>query len=486
MTITKKSVVVPIYHLIVHTQSVLTFRLFASERRVALIIFALCLTLRAVPELTAYPYPIGYDVVNYYIPTLANIGERWNSMVTQFPLYVILLDFARIITGLSAQSVVVGVSIAMAGFFGISLFYIGRRVLKLGIAQSAFLTLFVVFQVSSLRTMWDLHKDIFALTTMMFAFSLIARKETTFRTFLLTITLAILTVSMDKMIGILFCVSLATYAIVTRRRSVIQITVLSTALFFVLLLISYETSYIPSTTNNTSISQSLSFDFYNPTNLALLFVVLSGLIAVPAVIGFFAMKNNLLKIPLIVSLVGSLSWLVFPHDSSLAADRWIILASIFLSVFGGYGILHLVKNSGLKFAAIATGSIVGAFAVIGLAYSLMPYDSPFILYSAASSNTGKFMPPTMQFNSLDIKDNHNLLSAISWLNENTEQDAIIVGEKHWRGFMDLYLENARSYKSSDYPSRTADALSEQGKHVYLISVVDGLQTDFHIKVMSKD
>jgi hypothetical protein len=485
MTITKKSVVVPIYHLIVHTQSVLTFRLFASERRVALIIFALCLTLRAVPELMAYPYPIGYDVVNYYIPTLANIGERWSSFASQFPLYVLLLDFVMLLTGFSAQSVVVGVSIAMAGFFGISLFYIGRTILKLGIAQSAFLALFVVIQVSTLRTMWDLHKDIFALTTMMIVLSLIARKDTTFRTLVLTIALATLTVSMDKMIGILFCVSLATYAIMTRRKRVIQITALSTALFFLLMLISYETSQITSAVSNNSIPDGTSYEFYNPTNLTILFVVLSGLIAAPAAIGFFAMKNNLLKIPLIVSLLGSLSWLLLPHESSLAADRWIILASIFLSVFAGYGILHLVKNLGLRSTAIVTGSIVGAFAVIGIAYSVLPYDSPFILYGAASSNTGKFMPPTMQFNSLDIKDNHNLVSTIDWLNENTEQDAIIVGEKHWRGFMDMYLKDTRSYKSSDYPSRTAESLSEHGMHVYLISVVDGLQTNFDIKVMSK-
>ena len=485
MTITKKSIVVPIYHLIVHTQSVLTFRLFASERRVALILFALCLTLRAIPELTAYPYPIGYDVVNYYIPTLANFGEKWSSVATQFPLYVILLDFVKIVTGFSAQSVVVGVAITMAGFFGISLFYIGRTILKLGIAQSAFLALFVVFQVSTLRTMWDLHKDIFALTTMLFALSLIARKDTTFRTFVLAIALAILTVSMDKMIGILFCVSLATYTIMNRRKSVIQITALSTGLFLVLMLIGYETSHTTSAISNNSISESTSYEFYNTANLGILFIVLSGLIAAPAAIGFFAMKNNMLKIPLIVSLVGSLSWLVFPHDSSLAADRWIILASIFLSVFAGYGILRLVKNLGQRFTAIVAGSILGAFAIIGLAYSLLPYDSSFILYSAASSNTGKFMPPTMQFNSLDIKDNHNLVSSIAWLNENTEQDAIIVGEKHWRGFMDLYLEDARSYKSSDYPSRTAEALSEQERHVYLISVVDGLQTDFDIKVMNR-
>jgi hypothetical protein len=92
---------------------------------------------------------------------------------------------------------------------------------------------------------------------------------------------------------------------------------------------------------------------------------------------------------------------------------------------------------------------------------------------------------TMQFNSLDIEDNNNLLSAIIWLNENTERDAIIVGEKHWRGFMELYLEDGRRYLSSDDPSTVAAALEEQGKHVYLISVKGNLNTAFTIEGMGK-
>lgn len=486
MAITKKSVVVTIYQLIVHTQSILKFKLFAGERRVAVIVFALCIAFRAVPELIAYPYPIGYDVVNYYIPTLANFEEKWSSITTQFPLYVMLLHFVSIATGLPAHSVVVGVAIAMVGIFGISIFYIGRTLLNLGIAQSAFLTMFVVFQVSTLRTMWDLHKDIFALTTMMFVLSLLARKNTTLRTFALTMAFSTLTVSADKMIGILFCISMAAYAIITRRRNVIRISTLSTGLFFALMIISYENSNIISGISSNSISQSTTYEFYNRTNLAILLVVLNGLVAAPAAIGFFVMKNSMLKIPLVVSLVGSLSWLVFPQDSSLAADRWIILTGIFLSVFAGYGILHLVKSLGRSLpAVVVSGSILGAFAVMGLAYSMMPYDSPFILYGAASSNIGKFTPPTMQFNSVDVKDNNNVLSAIAWLNENTERDAIIIGEKHWRGFMELYLEDARAYISSDYPSRISEALTEQGKSVYLISVVEGLTTDINIEFVSK-
>jgi len=115
----------------------------------------------------------------------------------------------------------------------------------------------------------------------------------------------------------------------------------------------------------------------------------------------------------------------------------------------------------------------------------MPHDSPFILYGAARAYIQNFGPVTMQFNSLDINDNNNLLSAIVWLNENTEHDAIIVGQKHWRGFMELYLEDGRTYLSSDDPSTLAAAIEEQGRHAYLILAKGSLQTTFTIEDMSR-
>jgi hypothetical protein len=57
----------------------------------------------------------------------------------------------------------------------------------------------------------------------------------------------------------------------------------------------------------------------------------------------------------------------------------------------------------------------------------------------------------MQFNSLDVNDSSKLTSAIDWINRNTETVAVIVGEKHWRGFMELYLKDERIYRFSDDP-----------------------------------
>ncbi|HEX6253503.1 MAG TPA: hypothetical protein VFZ55_04710 [Nitrososphaera sp.] len=431
----------------------------------------------------AYPYPIGYDVINYYIPTLTNFEDKWDTVSKQFPLYVTFLYLVSITTGLPAYSVVVGVVIVMTGIFGISLFYLGRTLLKLGISHSAFIAIFAILQLAVLRTTWDLHRDIFALTIMMFVFSLLSRKNAGWKPLALILVLTTLTVAADRMVGALFIVSAAVYAIVTRRRDVALIGILAIGMFFALAVPTQSFPNIKTITtaemlqNNNEVNE-----FYSPANLVIFFAALNGLLVGAGAIGFLSMKNSLLKIPLLVCLMGSFSWLAFPENRHLLADRWIILAGIFLSVFAGYGILHLIRN--LKKRFTIAGFILGAFAVLGLSYAVIPHHSASVLYGIIGVHAENLPPVTMQFNSIDIEDNDDLLSTIAWINKNTEQDAIIVGESHWRGFMELYLEDKRTYHFSEDPQAIAEALSRYSQQVYLIEFNSKSSTIFVVKDMS--
>jgi hypothetical protein len=469
---------------IVYHQLLSKSRLFANERLTVLLIFAICVTLRAIPELMAYPHPIGYDVINYYIPTVTNLEDKWDTVSREYPLYVTFLYSIGIITGLPAHSVVVGVAIAMTGIFGISLFYSGRTLLQLTIIQSAFVAIFAIFQLAVLRTTWDLHRDIFTLATMLFVFCLLVRKDPGWKPFAITLALAALTVAMDRMVGALFCISIAAYAFLTRRRDVALLSIVSAVLFFTLTI---PTSSLPNLDRiieggmPQNVSSNETSEFYNPTNLFLFFSLINGLIAVPAAIGVFKTKNFLLKIPLLVCLIGSFTWLAFPDNRMLLADRWIILTGIFLSVFAGYGILQLIKNARERFSIASF--ILGTFVIIGLLYAIMPHSSASILYGIIGVHAEDLPPVTMQFNSLGIEDNDKLLSTIAWINENTEIDAVIVGEKHWRGFMEMYLDEERTYYFSQEPQALANTLSEQEQKVYLVELDSTSPNLFVIKDM---
>ena len=458
-------------------------RLFTSEKYAILVVFTLCIALRAAPELMAYPYPIGYDVINYYIPTVTNFEDKWDTVSKQFPLYVTFLYLISITTGLSAYSVVVAVIIVMTGIFGISLFYLGRNLLKLGISHSAYIAIFAIVQLAVLRTTWDFHRDIFALTIMMFVFSLLSRKNAGWKPIAIILGLATLTVAVDRMVGLLFSVSIAVYAIATRRRDVALTGILAIGMFCALTVSTQSTPDIKIITsteiprNNNELKE-----FYNPADLLIFFVVINGLLVAAATIGFLNMKNTLLKIPLLVCLIGSFSWLAFPENRYLLADRWIILAGIFLSVFAGYGILHLIRN--LKKRFTIAGFILGAFAVLGVSYAVIPHHSASALYGIIGLHSRNLPPVTMQFNSIDVEDNDDLLSTIAWINKNTEQDALIVGESHLRGFMELYLEDERTYHFSEDPQAFAETLINRGQQVYLMEFNGKSPTKFVVKDVS--
>jgi hypothetical protein len=459
----------------------LKLRFLASEKQAVVIVFVICIALRAIPEIAAYPHPIGYDVVNYYIPKVVNFQEEWSAISKQFPLYVTFLYSLSTAFGLPPQTAVTSLAVAMAGIFGVSLFYLGRTLFNLRIIEGVFLATFTIFQMAVLRTFWDLHRDVFALAAMFFVISLLGRKNTGWKVLSITLALTAVTVAADRMIGALFCVSLAAYMIITRRKDVALTAIFAISVFSTLMVASYYENYQNTDIITVGTSGVNTPKSYSQGNLLIYFLIVNCLVAAPATIGFLHMQNGLLKIPLLVSIAGSFSWLVFPENNLLAADRWIILTGILLSVFAGYGLLYLVNKIKSNLSAIVACLILAAFAVIGLAYALLPYDNPFILYGAVRNNITSFAPVTMQFNSLDVQDNNNLILAITKINENTEHNAIIVGEPHWRGFMELYLRDDRKYHFSNDPLALAMALEQQGYHVYLVQVEGNVQTSFRIE-----
>ena len=79
-------------------------RIFSrKDLPIYLIVFFSAVSLKSVAESIAYPYPIGYDVINYYIPMLSNFENEWNVILIDYPLYTSVLHLVQNLTGLSVQ-----------------------------------------------------------------------------------------------------------------------------------------------------------------------------------------------------------------------------------------------------------------------------------------------------------------------------------------------------------------------------------------------
>jgi hypothetical protein len=445
-----------------------------DDRFAILLVFFIGCIVRLLPELFAYPNPIGYDVVNYYIPITTNYANHWHQISSEFPLYVSILHSVHVITGINAYLVVVGLAIAIFGFFTVSIFLIARKMLKTDIKFALFITIFVIFQMAVLRTTWDLHRDVLAISMMLCVFVLINKgserrriRELDWKSVFLAMVMCALIVTTARIIGSLFVISLIIYSTINRTKFAILCAIIAFSFFATELYVSYYISDARILGSLASNNSQVDHSSYNPKNLMYLFIVVDGLLIPTGVLGFNKMPNStLLKIPLLTSGTASFSWLLLPAEESLVADRWIILLGILLSIFAAYGLYdlglklkirainqipNLPNRVARRLPVILVAVVLGVFIMMGISYEIMSNgQSPYTLwYGLAQTYVGHFVPSSMQFNSVQASDTNKLTSAVAWINKNTPQKSVILGEKHWRGFMEMYLQDHRTFYFSE-------------------------------------
>lgn len=425
--------------------------------RAAVLVFSAGFFLRLVPEMSAYPYPIGYDVINYYIPVLNNFNIHWHTTFHEFPLYVYLLHLLSIATGFSPHITVLVSAAFMFGIFSVSIFVIGIRILKVRVSESIFLSVFVMVQLAILRTTWDLHKDIFSISLMLIAFSLIStnrKGDYSNKKLVASIILSSIIAISDRMVGGLFSLSLLIFAFKSRNRIAVLSSVVALCIFFIALFTSSnlwnDLKYkLVESRQSVILNAGINSGSYNSHDLLISFLVVNGLLIPSALLGLRLAKGSaILKVPLVISIFGSFSWILFPNDPSLVANRWIILAGILLSIFSGYGFIILSKKISVRRSTPTCPIlliVIVTFGIIGISYIVLPYRNPLILYEMVRGSIGSFEPVSMQFNSVDIKDNQMLVSAIEWMNNNTAPNSTIVGPSHLRGWMEIELNQGRTY-----------------------------------------
>jgi len=161
------------------------------------------------------------------------------------------------------------------------------------------------------------------------------------RTFVSVTALCIISVMTDRMIGALLTASLVIYCIVWKNRKCIILTTVS-SIIFLIALFQGSNEIIHNLHFSTGLNPNIST--YNPVNLLVLFIVTNVLLIPTGIIGFLKAGYISLKIPLIVSLICSFSWVLMPFESGILPDRWTFVFSIFLAIFVGYGFIILIDS----------------------------------------------------------------------------------------------------------------------------------------------
>ncbi|HEX7142776.1 MAG TPA: hypothetical protein VF222_09905 [Nitrososphaeraceae archaeon] len=446
----------------------ISFTLDLKLIKILLFCFLIGCLIRIIPELIAYPYPIGYDTINFYIPLAGGFQND------PFQFYTYLLYIFKSVIPLSPPSLIIYLSSITYGIFSVSIYLLLKG---LNLKPAWFMTIFILFQISALRTTWDLQKDILALSFTFLIFYLILNDRKTYYSkiriihFGLIISLVIITLLTDNMISFLLITSLSIYFLIKKDLKYIislPIIIISIIIFLVLVDNTKNDALINNINNVLTVNIKENVN-YSPLNLGILFIMMNILTFPLFIYGLKNLRQLLLCIPLGIALFGSFTWLVLPHSAILLPDRWIIISGIFMSFFSSYGLIKLFSNYEDKPNYKILLPILSFYIIIGLFYMILPYDYSFPIYWIFAEYTHRFVPSTMQFNSIDIVDNRDLSIVIDWLNNYTTPKSIIHGDPYLRGWMKTSLKDHRIFQ---YNHNTS---SSNGIHIILADKIDSIK-----------
>ena len=447
----------------------ISFTLDLKVIKSLLFFFLLGCFLRIIPDLMAYPYPVGYDIVNYYIPLADKLNTIFQNDSFQF--YPYLLYTFKSFIPLNPQALMLSLSSITYGLFSVSIYLLLKG---LNLKPALFMTVFILFQISALRTTWDLQKDILALSfTFLIIYLILEDRKAYFFNiriihFGIIISLVILTFLTDNMIAFLLIISLLIYfAIKKDIKYIISLTIIIISIIsFLVVVDNTKNDLLINSINHILTGNIKANENYTPLNLGILFIMMNILTLPLFIYGLKYLHELLLYIPLSMALLGSFTWIVLPYSAILLPDRWIIISGIFMSIFSSYGLIRLFSNYKDKPNYKILLPIMSFYIIIGLFYMILPYDYAFPIYGIFAEYTHFFVHSTMQFNSINIVDNKDLSIAIDWLNNHTNPKSIIYGDSYLSGWMKMLLKDKRIFQYN-YTKSTGN-----GIHITLANKID--------------
>ena len=193
----------------------------------------------------------------------------------------------------------------------------------------------------------------------------------------------------------------------------------------------------------TLVDPLYDIESYSIIEIFVLFLSLYGILLPFFAYGFskHLLDFITLKIPTVIALACSFSWIIVPNYEYLVPERWIILSGIFISIFAAYGfslINALIKSRYLRMITFA--GFFSFFIFYGFMYMILPYGTIATIPAYFHNLTQFIMPISMSINSFDVHENKNIVNVIDWINKNTSENTIVIGSIHWRGWFSLFLD----------------------------------------------
>jgi hypothetical protein len=440
-----------------------------------------------VPIVVSFPYPVGYDTINYYLPALYHFDADWGRLATEFPIYIAVVYLFSLVSSIDVYYSFLASTVLLYGFFSTTVYLLGKKIMKQTSNMSLVFAVFVIFQLGTLRVSWDLFRDLFSLILFNFFLLMInniKEKNNMTPPFISVVTIfsiSVVTIFSDRMIGILLIITSFIFSFVYKQKYLFMINAFFAFSFFFYFFAFDKVTFISGDADflNKLLNPLYDKNAFSKLDMSILFLSLYGILIPLFIPGFLTNKFNgntlIIKIPLMVTAFFSFTWLFVPNYGYIVPERWMLVFGIYMSLIAVSGFfLIMEKHVVLRKRGIRKEIIfifLFAFIVYGFLFAVMPYNTTYSLPSFFKENTRFIIPFSMVFNTLDVDDNHDLIKAIDWANSNTTNDSTIIGTKHSRGWFALFLKPTTHYLYlEDFVSIRDTPLNKKQINDFLLSL----------------
>jgi hypothetical protein len=462
----------------------LRFNVLLTASRALSACFAVGLFVRLIPELLAFPLPIGFDTV-YYAFAMKS-GVVWPNWSTFFTSTWLLSAFTVPLYSLSRVDPFLLLNIVAPLLYGLNvagIYWFARKALGWNLRMGVLAGVFFAVQLASLRISWDLLENTLGLGILLFAFAYVKEVDSK-RGFALFASLSLLSVFAHEFAAVTLLVAVlgvVVWRLVKRRvfaesrRLMLGVlpalTVFLVGVYLRLFPVHYVLGGNVIGANDFVTGQQgsgvfflvnylrvqTSVDYYaSYWNLALSVGVLFGVLYLPylflVVKGFF--KNTVLTFWTCLLLIGAFGCLVVPFCALEYWHRWMFMLVYPFTFYAVYGLSRIVPKLSQRRISLASllsnkkaAAMVSLTLLLGIAYLATP-----VLMIYASTSVPSASRTYLYFSTsptVPYQDVNSVVQAMGWLNGLMDTNSCVLLQHAFEFWGELYLDKSHAIVTFD-------------------------------------
>jgi len=435
--------------------------------------FLIPLGIRVIPEIIVGPYPVGWDIIAYYIPNTIDMASGrmnlWGIITSAPTLYAIAVP-AYLLTEVNLVLIFKILGPILYGFLGWSIFRFCQRRLHWSGNKAFYAVLFISAYFVTLRISWDAFHMELGLALFLLAES-VSQARSSVKPTLGRVVLLSLAVLSNQLVGVVVVGSqLATLLspLIRRNLRLVFLQLPPVAIFLLILYATLQTPLGPGLTVLGPVAAATNLT----TNLS--FLIYAYVFAFPLLLFGYKLRERSVFAPwMLVCGIGLALSLLPGHVFQDIGYRWVLLLSLPLLIlaYEGYSKLRVTLAFTPKnWSGVLRIGVLVALASSAALYAVLPSQSALPFYTTFP----QYVPSSMVQSSLPFSDYPNVVNAMLWLDSHLNSDSVLITQQAFYGWARSYLSPDKQVVNS-LLAPPASVISETGSytHVYTVWWVDG-------------